>query len=961
VAALALAFGTSALAQGLQTSTLTGRVLSQDGQPLPGVTVKISSPALQGDRDVTTDANGNYIFRGLPGGDYTVTFALAGFATIEQKVTIALGTTPNVDSTLTVATVTETVTVTAEAPSQLGTTVVGANYKAANIDKLAMGRTLQNIAELAPGLTDNTPNAGQVTIAGAFAYDNVFLLNGVDINDNLFGTANNLFIEDAVDEVQVLTSGISAEYGRFSGGVVNAVTKRGGNKLFGSFRTDFENPTWQDESKFEKEQIALGRATPHRNVLSKVFQATLGGPIVRDHLWFFGAGRRARTTDPRSLSNSGIPYEFRTENDRYEVKLTGALNVNHNFNAAYIRNPNNQFNNPSINATFSIDPRTLVNRNLPNDLFVANYNGVLSSNLFIEAQYSRKTFGFRNSGGTSTDIHDSPFLALGLSGIPANRHYNAPYFDSNDPEDRNNRQYTAALSYFLSTSSFGRHDIKVGGEQYTSTRTGGNSQSSTSYRFLTDPVVVGGVPTQDANGRFIPRFVPGTTILDNWIAVRGAQIDLNTLSFYVNDRWTLNNRWSFNLGLRFEQHTADTTQAGIVTPDSKAIVPRLGVTFDPMGDGKWVLQATYGHYAGKASETQFADNTNVGTPNLVRSIYAGPAGQGVGFEPGFNLANYTVIGGSFPIRNVVLDSGLETPITKEWTLQAGTKLGNKGEIKGVYTNRKTTNFLDDFITVDLGRTTVVESGRTFGTFDNQFITNTDVPVRQYQALLFQGNYRVTDHWSLAGNYTLQIKNEGNFEGEGANTPGSYSIIGDRPEFYTPERHYPIGRIDDFQRHKLRVFSTYDLDLGRAGNVILGAVYRYDSPLTFSFAAASVPFTAIQRARNPGYANVPANQTLFFEGRGTGLFEASHLVDLALNYDLPIYRTLRPYVKVDLRNAFNAQPLIGFDTTITANAAGPVDSLGLPTTFNRGANFGKGTQNGHYPIPREFRFSVGFRF
>ena len=87
-----------------------------------------------------------------------------------------------------------------------------------------------------PASRTTAPNAGQVTIGGAFAYDNVFLINGVDINDNLFGTANNLFIEDAIEETQVLTSGISAEYGRFSGGVVNVVTKRGGDIFSGSFR-----------------------------------------------------------------------------------------------------------------------------------------------------------------------------------------------------------------------------------------------------------------------------------------------------------------------------------------------------------------------------------------------------------------------------------------------------------------------------------------------------------------------------------------------------------------------------------------------------------------------------------------------------------------------------------------------------------------------------------------------------
>jgi len=959
--AVALGLAATANAQGFQTSTLSGTVASADGAVLPGVSVALSSPALQGERTTTTDANGNYIFRGLPGGEYKVAFTLSGFATVERPVTISLGTTPSVDTTLTVASVTESITVTAVAPSMLESTVVGASYKAANIDKLATGRTIQNIAELAPGLNDNTPNVGQLQIAGSFAFDNVFLLNGVDINDNLFGTPNNLFVEDAIDEVQVLTSGISAEYGRFSGGVINAVTKRGGNKVFGSFRSDLTNPGWQDESAFEKREIAAGRAQPHTDKVSKIFQATLGGPILKDRLWFFVAGRRERSTDSRVLQVTGGSYDFNLKNDRIEVKLNGALTANHNMSATYMRSPTNQFNNCSINCTFSIDDKTLVDRTLPNSLFVANYNGVLTSNLFLEAQFSQKKFGFRGTGGTSTDILDSPFLAQGRTGIPANSHYNAPYFSSFDPEDRNNRQYTAALSYFLSTGSMGRHDIKFGGERFTSTRTGGNSQSATGFVFQTDPLLAAGRPVRDASGNIIPVFTPGVSRVQNWLSVQGAQINLDTMSFYVNDRWTLNNHWSFNLGARLERRSADTTQAGIVTPNSSAVVPRLGLSFDPKGDGQWVLQATYGHYAGKSSETQWADNTNVGTPNLVVGQYTGPAGQGVDFAPGFDPASYAVIGGSFPIRNVFLAEDVETPITKEWTLQAGTRLGTRGEIKAVYTNRSMDHFIEDFITIDLGRTTVTENGRTFGTFDNAFITNTDIPLRDYQGLQFQGSYRVTDDWSLSASWTVQLKFESNIEGEGANTPGSYSIHGDRPEFYTLERHFPIGRPDDFQKHKVRVFSTYELGLGRAGRVSLGALYRYDSPLTYSLFSSNVPITAQQLARNPGYANPPTTQTLFYAARGSEEFNAQHLVDFALNYDVPVFKSLRPYVKVDVRNAFNKQPLIQHNITVTPNNAGPRDALGLPTEFIRGALFGQGTGNTHYPVPREMRFAVGFRF
>jgi hypothetical protein len=955
-------------AQGTQTGSLSGTVNSNDGASLPGVTVTISSPALQGERSTVSDATGAFHFRGLPPGTYKVRFALAGFGTVERSVGVALGTPAVADASMAVATVEETIEVVGEAPSILTTTQVATNLKyEETVDKLAMNRGLAAIADLSPGLTDNGPNLGQVTIGGAFAYDNVFLLNGVDVNDNLFGTANPLVIEDALQEIQVLTNGISAEYGRFSGGVINAITKSGGNTFSGSWRTDVTNNDWQDESLVEKNAIARGTGAPHIDDTILLHTATLGGPVVKDRLWFFGAYRYDNGATPNVLSVTGVPYTTTVKNRRYEGKLTGRIAANHNVQVDYIKQTNQDGDRASINTTASMDLATLVDRETPADLIVARYDGALSSNVFVEAQYSRKEFGFRGTGGTSEAITDSPFMTRGGGGIPSGRHYNAPYFSSFDPEDRNNRQFAGALSYFLSTPSTGRHDIKVGGEYFTSSRTGGNSQSATGFVFSADAVTSGGQPILDSSGRMVPNFVPNVSQVTNWRSVQGAQIFLNTFSIYVNDRWQLNDRWSFNLGARFERHSTDASQAQIASITSSAIVPRLGATFDVKGDGKWILQGTYAHYAGKISETQFADNTNVGNPSSVTYTYQGPAGQGIGFAPAFNLANYRITGGSFPAANWSLADDLSSPITKEWTLQAGTRLGQKGELKAVYTNRKTTKFLDDFITIDLGKTTVTDGGVNFGTFDNVFVENTDdLNRREYQALLFIASYRFTADWAVGVNFTHQLKNEANFEGEGANTPGSYSIIHDRPEFYSAERHFPFGKTDDYQANKMRLYTVYDVHLGKAGTASLGGVYRYDSPLYYSLTTANVPITTIQRAADPGYARPPTTQTIFYGGRGVDHFESAHLVDFSLSYEVPVYKSAAPFFKAELRNAFNSQPLIGFDTTVTPDNNGPRDALGLPTQFVRGTSFGTPTQGQnatfpHVPVPREFRFSVGLRF
>jgi hypothetical protein len=171
----------------------------------------VSSSALQGQRTAITDVNGVYSVPGLPAGDYVVKFELSGMAAVEGRAALPLGAIVTLDRQMQPG-YEETVDVRGAKPSPVTSPGAAFNIRNDDITRLPMGRTAFFAAELAPGLTDNTPNNNQVTIGGGFAYDNVFLMNGVDINDNVLGQPNALFIEDAIEEVQVLTSGISAEY-----------------------------------------------------------------------------------------------------------------------------------------------------------------------------------------------------------------------------------------------------------------------------------------------------------------------------------------------------------------------------------------------------------------------------------------------------------------------------------------------------------------------------------------------------------------------------------------------------------------------------------------------------------------------------------------------------------------------------------------------------------------------------
>ena len=228
---------------------LTGTVTLDDAV-VPGVSVTISSPALQGTRTAISDVNGNFNFGALPPGEYQVVFEMESMQTVTKTSRVTLQGTSRADANLRLSAVAEAITVTAGAPAVLETTEVQTNIQAELIEDLPIGRTLIATTTLAPGVNENGPNVGAITISGAIAADNLFLVNGAVINENLRGQPHDLFIEDAIQETTVQTAGISAEYGRFTGGVVSAITKSGGNEFTGSLRDSFQNNSWTTNNEF---------------------------------------------------------------------------------------------------------------------------------------------------------------------------------------------------------------------------------------------------------------------------------------------------------------------------------------------------------------------------------------------------------------------------------------------------------------------------------------------------------------------------------------------------------------------------------------------------------------------------------------------------------------------------------------------------------------------------------------
>src|SRR6266849_955160 len=309
------------------TGNILGTVTSE-GKPLHGVTVTVTSPSLQGSRTAVSGEAGGYNLPSLPPGEYNAMFELSGMQSVRKRVPVNVTTTSRADVELKVSSVSEAITVTAAASPTAESTQVTTNFKIDTINELPISRSINAITLLSPGVTDAGPN-GQITISGAHSFDSIFLVDGVVVNENLRGQPNPLYIEDAIQETTVLTGGVSAEFGRFTGGVVSTITKSGGNEFSGSLRDNITNPSWA-----HKTDLAAQADPP--NEIRHQFEGTYGGRIVRDRLWFFSAGRYQKIERGAQTTFTNIRYVVPDKERRYEGKMTAQVAPKHSVIASYI-------------------------------------------------------------------------------------------------------------------------------------------------------------------------------------------------------------------------------------------------------------------------------------------------------------------------------------------------------------------------------------------------------------------------------------------------------------------------------------------------------------------------------------------------------------------------------------------------------------------------------------------------
>ncbi len=968
------------------TGNISGRVMSNDGQPLPGVTVEVTSPSAPGSRSVITSETGDYLVALLPPGTYTISFVLDGFQTQQRTLNVAGIQNARLDANMSLAALTVSVDVVGQAQPFVETAQVATNFTQQLMATLPSNRTIDAVLLMAPAVHPTGPR-GAYTINGSQSYENLFILNGAVINENLRGMPMTPYIEDALQEITVASAGVSAEYGRFAGGVATAVTKSGGNTFSGSFRTSFANDNWRSLTPFQTTQLitvpGMTRSLLKADKVVPTYEATFGGPVSEDRLWFFGAMRSQKQVEQRSTVGTNIAYQRRNEEQRYEGKLTYTPRTGHSLQGSFFKLNQTLFNSTAQQVA---DLKSLTPQGQPQSMISTQYTGVLTPNFSLSAQYAARKFALTDVGANTRDRIEGT-LVLDLQ---RNWRFWSPTFCSGSvcdgDEQRNNENVILKGSYFLSNSAYGSHQIVFGYDYFNDNIIANTHPSGSDYRIRGTSSIVRGE-------QIFPVLLPGSTTLDrNPLVALSEGSNLRVHSLFANDTWRLNERVTLNVGLRADKNDA-TDGDGTTVGNDVSVSPRVSVVWDPTGRGAWAVSGSYARYTMALTSNLAASTAKAGNAATYRWVYSGAPINANLNDPTESLVTteaavrqifawHDALGGdgratqsaTLPGVNMTIDDPLTSPYSIEYSGGVSRALGQRGTLRADIIYRDFRNFYS--LRTDRGTGTVTSNGSTF---DRNVVENSDRTDRQYIGLTTQASYNFGAQMMVGANYTLSHA-QGSLEGETAAGGPSGALANNYPEYRTASWNYPEGDLAIDQRHRARMWATYNVPMSvTSGTITIGLVQQFASGVPFP-AMALVPTAGLP---NPGYQTPPPQVEYFFLGRDPFRTDATYRTDLAVNYGYRFGQSggFRPelFFHGEVLNVFNQYQACGCGENVFRNG-GITDltsisqAVQMMAPFNpyttqpvegvnwqRASSFGQPQNSFGFTSPRIFRFSVGVRF
>jgi len=940
------------------TTELRGRVIDPQGAVLPGVTVVVRNQETGMFRETVSGADGTFIASGLVPGTYQVNAELQGFKKFERKdLRLEVGKTSSIDVTMAVGTVEETVTVTTESPLvDVTSKEIGGNITSETLVKLpSVNGNFVGFVGLLPGIIPSisTESFGSdsISVNGQDPRNNNYMLDGGNNNDDVIGqragTQARTPIE-AIQEFQVITGQYDAQYGRTSGAIINAVTKSGTNQLRGSAFGFFQDGSLTTKDFFAKEK---GLAKPDTQY--QRWGGTVGGPIVRDKLHFFGSLERFAIDRPNTINIPARP-EFNgtqiTKDRVWNTIVRGDHQVNNNttYSVRWLRETSPQKNQiippnppPGVTAAGAREESDV------DQTLSMNLNQVLTHTKVstLRVTWTRENVAFANPcfNGNGRDQAACPPQLTFQTFV--DQQSNLAQFRIND-----GIQAEETLGWFLPNKR-GDHDIKFGAQyEYSGAANTTQDNLNGTFAFGTS-----NGPYNSSNPFTYP---------DRFTIRVGGPLYIyekaHYFSAFAQDKWRFTKDLTVSLGLRYDLERIplaepDNPLVEAYPKDDNNFQPRVGVTYN-LNDGKSVARAGYGRFFDKTHfeligglyTGAFSTSSNQTFPAAGPDL--GPRNGQLPTDPflvnGPTL-NRDLLAKQFPsgvsVRNTAVtwdNEDRRVPHTDEITAGYEHQLMPDLAVSADYLHSQQREMLMLFnlnpqfrptpvvaqsTPVRIGSATLTQATaelqQTYPGFVpftgnvNQFVNRGEV---DYNAIMLQMKKRFSHNYSAQVSYTYG-RSHGNTTGNGA--PGSNYQVGDDMHLEKNEGPTSFDIPNNFTFSGTALIpKTKGLQLSWVARALSGTPFTLINsgvdPDQNGIQAEPLPAAEYSGTGNDPYTvkNYKAERN---GARGPGYFQA----DMRFGYVINLHSRRRLEVSADL-----------FNLTNRTNFANPSGDQFAPTTF-----------------------------
>ena len=844
---------------------------SVSGHTQAGAVVTVVNPSTGLTRTITADANGNYRFPFLPVGDYTISASKNGQAVAPSRnVTVALGTTTSVDigaavkaTNLSTISVTGSVLPVIDVTSTESATIVSR----AELARLPVDQNVTAVALLAPGVTKGTAGFGGISFGGSSVAENAFYVNGLNVTDfynrNGFSEAPFAFY----DQFQVKTGGYSVEFGRTTGGVVNAVARSGTNKFESGAEITLEPGNWQSaaQDRYDAEGNRYITSSRDRNAMVKT-NVWASGPIIKDKLFFFAMYEKRGST-PRNTNDAGTVMTLNDAQNGF-WGTTIDWNVTDNNTLSLMAFSDKDHNVGDV-YDYDYDTNTIGKRTnqVYNDTggrnWALTWSSYLTNNLSMKLMYGRN----QRESATGSPLDDSCNYVTADSTIVNTRHppgmrmgctTNSTVYHRQDTR----KQWRADFEWTL-----GDHLLRFGVDHEADI-----SDLSSYYagpgRYYYNVYWADPGDTID-NGATLPAGY------DAYVRQRryeiGGNFETDNAAYYIEDNWSVTPDLVLNIGLRNDAFDNKGADGKSYIKIDKQLAPRLGFSWDMKGDGTTKLFGNLGryylpvanvinikqagglldertYYAFDGWQTLTLDGATYAFPKLGPQLGAVDTSQGDGTVGDLRSEVDRNID---PVYQDEAILGFQQMLTDKWSwgvnatyrrlhsaiddmdITATGKCGGEGAIGWVMANPGTNVTVwgdtncdgtpDGWVTIDTSK-----EGWAMYDAEGNYLGQRGwaKPKRTYTALEFQLDRAWDEKWSFNASYVLSW-NRGNAEGP-VNSDTDFADTGRTENFDTPWVNLSDGYLPNDRRHQLKLRGTYaitphwqlgaDLDVHSGGPV-----------------------------------------------------------------------------------------------------------------------------------------------